>query len=174
MRQLALHPALVPANYLEQLRQSMDDTNHAQPTTLTPEDRVRLQRILAQRVEDSEECPICFNALAEDPMITSCAHCYCLAWLVVLAPDAIRVNTACSIMEVLARDPRCPMVLVSYAYLVFNPDPLHRIVARFAKRILLRCLHPRSSRKLPFGRSKTKMASTARVTRSTNSSTSSD
>jgi SWI/SNF-related matrix-associated actin-dependent regulator of chromatin subfamily A3 len=81
LRQLVLHPGLIPANYLEQLRQSID-TDSSQPTTIAPEDRMRLQRVLAQRIEDSEECPICFSMLSVEPRITACAHCYCLAWCV--------------------------------------------------------------------------------------------
>jgi SWI/SNF-related matrix-associated actin-dependent regulator of chromatin subfamily A3 len=81
LRQIALHPALVPAAYLEQLRHASEqaDAGHA-PTTLTPDDRVRLQRILAQAIEDSEECPVCFSPLGVDPRITGCAHWYCLDW----------------------------------------------------------------------------------------------
>ena len=48
---------------------------------LTAADKVRLQSLLAQAIEDNEECPICFGVL-EDPRITSCSHCYCLAWYV--------------------------------------------------------------------------------------------
>ena len=61
MRQLALHPGLVPANYLEQL-QATEDQGDGQPPAIhiTPGDRVRLQGLLAQMIEDSEECPICF------------------------------------------------------------------------------------------------------------------
>jgi SWI/SNF-related matrix-associated actin-dependent regulator of chromatin subfamily A3 len=82
MRQLALHPGLVPANYLEQLR-AAEDHGNAQPPAIriTAEDRVRLQDVLAQMIEDSEECPICFSILT-DPRITTCAHPFCLAWYV--------------------------------------------------------------------------------------------
>jgi len=93
MRQLALHPGLVPSNYLEQLRAA--DEQEAQPAAIriTPADKIRLQGLLSQIIEDSEECPICFSILT-DPRITSCAHSFCLA----------------CISEVISRDPKCPMV----------------------------------------------------------------
>jgi len=80
MRQLALHPGLLPANYLEQLRAAEDQGDAQLPAIrITSEDRVRLQSLLAQMIEDSEECPICFGMLT-DPRITNCAHPFCLAW----------------------------------------------------------------------------------------------
>ncbi|OCH84706.1 hypothetical protein OBBRIDRAFT_891624 [Obba rivulosa] len=91
MRQLALHPSLVPANYLDQLR-AADEDAPTEAVQLTPEEKVRLQAILAQGIEDNEECPICFGIIAE-PRITTCAHMFCLA----------------CISEVIARDPKCPM-----------------------------------------------------------------
>lgn len=82
LRQLALHPGLVPPNYLDQLRAAdKDEDATASAIRLTPEDKVRLQDILAQGIEDNEECPICFSVLNE-PRITSCAHMFCLAWCV--------------------------------------------------------------------------------------------
>ncbi|KZT00465.1 uncharacterized protein LAESUDRAFT_553779 [Laetiporus sulphureus 93-53] len=93
LRQLALHPGLVPANYLEQLRiaESNDDAPMS-AIKLTPEDKIRLQNILAQGIEDNEECPICFDILNQ-PRITGCGHMFCLA----------------CISEVISRDPKCPM-----------------------------------------------------------------
>ena len=81
LRQLALHPALVPPDYLEQLRITMDneEAGAAPAITLTAEDRVRLQVLLAQAIEDNEECPVCFGILSE-PRITSCSHRFCLPW----------------------------------------------------------------------------------------------
>lgn len=82
MRQLALHPGLVPANYLEQLRTTEDQGNAPPPAIrITAKDRIRLQDVLSQMIEDSEECPICFSILT-DPRITACAHSFCLAWYV--------------------------------------------------------------------------------------------
>lgn len=83
MRQLALHPGLVPANYLEELRNADEDEDApAKPVEITMQDKIRLQAVLAQAIEDNEECPICFGIL-DDPRITGCAHAFCLAWCVV-------------------------------------------------------------------------------------------
>ncbi|THH01129.1 hypothetical protein EW026_g1526 [Hermanssonia centrifuga] len=80
LRQLALHPGLVPPNYVEQLRITTEneDTSSAPAIQLTAADKIRLQGLLAQAIEDNEECPICFGILAE-PRITACSHCFCLA-----------------------------------------------------------------------------------------------
>ena len=80
MRQLALHPGLVPPNYLELLRREDETNDVAAPAIkLKPEDRIRLQATLAQAVEDNEECPICFS-IVEQPRITSCSHIFCFPW----------------------------------------------------------------------------------------------
>lgn len=80
LRQLALHPGLVPADYLDQLRHTDDDHPEA-AIQVSPEEKIRLQSILAQAIEDNEECPICFDIM-NDPRITGCTHRFCLAWLV--------------------------------------------------------------------------------------------
>ncbi|KAI0675019.1 SNF2 family N-terminal domain-containing protein [Trametes maxima] len=93
MRQMVLHPGLLPPNYLEQLRSKNDaDEDGPAPVQITPQERVRLQNILAQAIEDCEECPICFGELNE-PRITFCGHTFCLP----------------CISEVITRDPKCPM-----------------------------------------------------------------
>ncbi|KAI0074381.1 hypothetical protein K474DRAFT_1626028 [Panus rudis PR-1116 ss-1] len=92
MRQMVLHPGLVPANYLEHLRNMNELDEDAPAVQLKPEDKVRLQALLAQAIEDNEECPICFDILSE-PRITTCAHTFCLP----------------CITEVISRDPKCPM-----------------------------------------------------------------
>ncbi|KAI0093185.1 SNF2 family N-terminal domain-containing protein [Irpex rosettiformis] len=96
LRQLALHPGLLPPNYLEKLKMTIGHEDAAAASApaqqITAADKVRLQGLLAQAIEDNEECPICFGVIAE-PRITSCAHCYCLA----------------CITEVIQRDPKCPM-----------------------------------------------------------------
>ncbi|TCD63046.1 hypothetical protein EIP91_006059 [Steccherinum ochraceum] len=94
MRQLVLHPGLIPRNYLQQLQAAEDGEDLAPKPAiqLKPEDRIRLQGILAQAIEDNEECPICFDILNQ-PRITSCSHAFCFA----------------CITEVIARDPKCPM-----------------------------------------------------------------
>jgi SWI/SNF-related matrix-associated actin-dependent regulator of chromatin subfamily A3 len=80
MRQIALHPGLVPANYLEELRAAEASEGVSKPIVITPAERVRLQYVLAQAIEDCEECPICFGVLPNDARITSCAHMFCLVW----------------------------------------------------------------------------------------------
>ncbi|EIN11511.1 hypothetical protein PUNSTDRAFT_111629 [Punctularia strigosozonata HHB-11173 SS5] len=95
LRQLVLHPGLIPRDYLENLRYSAEHGGRDAPVAnmnLTAQDRTRLQSMLAQMIEDNEECPICMGIL-NDPRITGCGHPFCLA----------------CITEVLARDPKCPM-----------------------------------------------------------------
>lgn len=85
MRQLALHPGLVPANYLDELRAAKSlDGAPARVAPITPEEKLRLQSLLAQAIEDCEECPICFGVL-DEARITTCAHMFCLAWSVFIA-----------------------------------------------------------------------------------------
>ncbi|PIL34185.1 transcription factor [Ganoderma sinense ZZ0214-1] len=94
MRQLALHPGLLPTNYLEQLRsgnKAVEEDGPA-PAQITPQEKTRLQGLLSQAIEDCEECPICFGILSE-PRITFCGHMFCLP----------------CITEVISRDPKCPM-----------------------------------------------------------------
>lgn len=109
LRQLALHPGLIPGNYLEQLQMSGDGDQAHSVIQVTPAERIRLQGLLFQAVEDNEECPICFGVLG-DPRITPCTHTYCFPWCAypqtVLAPTL----TLSSISEAISRDPRCPMV----------------------------------------------------------------
>lgn len=80
MRQLALHPGLVPRRYLEELRLEFGEPGHdASPVAqvVSPAEKLRLQSILFQAIEDNEECPVCFD-LFTDPRITTCAHVFCL------------------------------------------------------------------------------------------------
>ena len=79
MRQIVLHPGLIPPNYLEQLRKS--EAEDALDNQLGTRDKARLQALLVQAIEDSEECPICFGILS-DPRITTCGHPFCLNWYV--------------------------------------------------------------------------------------------
>ncbi|KAL1703202.1 SNF2 family N-terminal domain-containing protein [Schizophyllum commune] len=92
MRQLALHPALIPPDYLEQLKAGQEQNGAAPVKVISPADKARLQALLARHIEDCEECPICFT-IPNDPRITSCAHMFCLP----------------CITEVISRDPKCPM-----------------------------------------------------------------
>lgn len=91
LRQLALHPGLIPRDYADQLQRKEEDNNESM-MPLTPEEKSRMQRLLLQAIEDDEECPVCFDVL-KDPRITACSHWFCLA----------------CIAEVLSRDARCPM-----------------------------------------------------------------
>ncbi|KAI6135693.1 SNF2 family N-terminal domain-containing protein [Pisolithus croceorrhizus] len=92
LRQIALHPGLIPINYLEQLQVNEELSTQSPVVHITPELKERLQVQLSQLIEDSEECPICFGILT-DPRITPCAHAFCFV----------------CISEVIARDPKCPM-----------------------------------------------------------------
>ncbi|KAG2126297.1 SNF2 family N-terminal domain-containing protein [Suillus clintonianus] len=93
LRQVALHPGLLPPNYLEQLRATEDNEESVRAALpVTQDQRRHLQSLLAQAIEDNVECPICFDVL-NDPRITACSHPFCLA----------------CISEVIARDPKCPM-----------------------------------------------------------------
>lgn len=108
MRQLALHPGLIPPNYVQDLRTLGDEENPSPIINVTPEEKDRLRSLLAQVIEDFEECPICFSVLNE-PRITSCAHTFCFAWYACLLISC-KCLTLVSISEVIARDPKCPMV----------------------------------------------------------------
>ncbi|KAK2463186.1 hypothetical protein APHAL10511_004841 [Amanita phalloides] len=89
LRQLALHPSLIPQGYIEELKR--EDTSTCQGA-LGPEGKYRLQQLLAQAIEDCEECPICYSPFNE-PRITSCSHMYCLS----------------CIQEAISRHQGCPM-----------------------------------------------------------------
>ncbi|KAI0276598.1 SNF2 family N-terminal domain-containing protein [Russula aff. rugulosa BPL654] len=91
LRQLALHPGLIPSDYVEQLRLK-DEDHDDHRIEVTPEEKEHLQSLLLQAIEDNEECPVCFGVL-DDPRITPCSHRYCLACIV----------------EVITRDAKCPM-----------------------------------------------------------------
>lgn len=78
LRQLSLHPGLVPSDYMDQLRRTEEENNNMM-VQLTPEEKARMQRLLLQAIEDEEECPVCFDVL-KDPRITACSHWFCLAW----------------------------------------------------------------------------------------------
>ncbi|KAJ3534925.1 hypothetical protein NMY22_g6710 [Coprinellus aureogranulatus] len=112
LRQLVLHPGLLPANYLDELNAaeaaSAETDKPAKP--LTPDEKFKLQDALLQAIEDCEECPICFNLLQDDSRITSCAHKFCVA----------------CIMEVINRDARCPMDrrTLTVGDLIEKPPPL--------------------------------------------------
>ncbi|KAH8828492.1 SNF2 family N-terminal domain-containing protein [Flagelloscypha sp. PMI_526] len=117
LRQIALHPGLVPANYLQTLRSESDEDNdeglvNQSTAPLTPEERSRLQNKLAQAIEDLEECPICFGQM-NMPRITICGHSFCLQ----------------CITEVIHRDPRCPMDRRPLAILdLIEPQPLSEMM----------------------------------------------
>ncbi|KAJ3724629.1 SNF2 family N-terminal domain-containing protein [Lentinula raphanica] len=92
MRQLVLHPALLPRNYLDQLKHT--DVGSISRIEITPELKRRLQARLSQAIEECEECPICFSVIAEHEIkITSCSHVFCFS----------------CIKEAIARDSKCPM-----------------------------------------------------------------
>ncbi|KAG6378256.1 putative DNA repair protein rad5 [Boletus reticuloceps] len=93
LRQIALHPGLIPADYLDQLQANEDvNSSSGSAVQVTPELKAKLETLILQAIEDNEECPICFGVIT-DPRITSCTHVFCLT----------------CISEVIARDPKCPM-----------------------------------------------------------------
>src|ERR1700733_12151898 len=100
MRQLTLHPSLIPLNYLDELRSSLSNGSDSGsiPIQVTPQDRIKLQHKLFQLSEDCEECPVCFDTL-RNAVITPCAHAFCRDCIV----------------TVIQRDSKCPMVRVSPA-----------------------------------------------------------
>lgn len=82
LRQIALHPGLVPPSYLEELRssESAEEGAPERPViVITPEMKIQLQAQLARFIEDSEECPICFS-VPNDCRITACSHFFCVDW----------------------------------------------------------------------------------------------
>ncbi|KAE9411346.1 hypothetical protein BT96DRAFT_952431 [Gymnopus androsaceus JB14] len=92
LRQLALSPALLPRDYIQQLKQNDAGSGNSKQVMVTHELKQELQARLSQAIEDAEECPICFCVPLE-PKITSCAHVFCFP----------------CIKEVIARGPACPM-----------------------------------------------------------------
>ena len=98
LRQIVLHPGLIPANYLDQLRVTEDtdsacgnhsdqlkatDSTRVNIIQMTPELKAKLEALILRAIEDNEECPICFDVVTE-PRITPCTHVFCLAWYVLV------------------------------------------------------------------------------------------
>ncbi|KAG8950608.1 hypothetical protein FRC00_007611 [Tulasnella sp. 408] len=111
LRQLVLHPSLIPPNYLEDLRKANNQNNaaaHPPSHALNPEEVAMLQATLWQAIQDAEECSICFDAL-NNPRILPCSHYFCL--------ECIR--------EVISRQQKCPMDrrVVSEGDLIEPPPP---------------------------------------------------
>jgi len=46
---------------------------------VTLAERIRLQGMLFQAMEDNEEFPVCFGILT-NPRITPCTHAFCFPW----------------------------------------------------------------------------------------------
>jgi SWI/SNF-related matrix-associated actin-dependent regulator of chromatin subfamily A3 len=78
LRQLALHPSLIPENYINELKAEDGPTSQL-PTVLTQEEKYRLEEMVSKAIEDCEECPICISLLNE-PRITPCGHVFCFSW----------------------------------------------------------------------------------------------
>ncbi|KAF8678664.1 HIRAN protein [Rhizoctonia solani] len=78
MRQIALHPGLVPSDYLQQLQSGEKYGGNDPPTNniISPQEKARLQNILFRAEEDSEECAICFDNL-KNPRILPDGHYFC-------------------------------------------------------------------------------------------------
>lgn len=84
MRQIALHPGLVPKDYIDQLKAMLENDDPNKPQiTLSPADKSRLQSRLLQAIEDYEECPVCLcTPETNNARITACSHLFCISWLV--------------------------------------------------------------------------------------------
>lgn len=84
LRQIALHPGLVPKDYVEQLQAMLEADDPDRPQiNLTAAEKSRLQSRLLQAIEECEECPICFMVPDEtNARMTACSHLFCLAWYV--------------------------------------------------------------------------------------------
>lgn len=93
LRQLALHPALIPPDYGSQLLEADEEQDRGRPVReITPRGKTRLLVRLMQAIEDNEECPVCMNIL-DNPRITHCEHSFCLAWCVLQSLEHIYVIT---------------------------------------------------------------------------------
>ncbi|PVF99077.1 hypothetical protein CPB86DRAFT_784078 [Serendipita vermifera] len=96
LRQIALDRRLVPATYLDDLTQitnnhrSHSTPNHPPSAPISEQECSRLQDLLAEAINNSEECPICFDTL-NDPRITVCAHRFCFLCI----SEVIRRQAAC-------------------------------------------------------------------------------
>ncbi|QRV93979.1 Helicase conserved C-terminal domain [Ceratobasidium sp. AG-Ba] len=75
-RQIALHPGLVPGDYLDKLRADEAADNALHVAAINPQEKARLQSILFHAEEDSEECAICFDSL-RNPRILPDGHYFC-------------------------------------------------------------------------------------------------
>ncbi|KIO29735.1 hypothetical protein M407DRAFT_226612 [Tulasnella calospora MUT 4182] len=111
LRQLVLHPSLIPPNYLEDLRKANNQNDaaaHPPSRALGPDEVAMLQATLWQAIQDAEECSVCFDML-NNPRILPCSHYFCL--------ECIR--------EVISRQQKCPMDrrVVSEGDLIEPPPP---------------------------------------------------
>jgi SWI/SNF-related matrix-associated actin-dependent regulator of chromatin subfamily A3 len=80
LRQFVLHPGLIPANYLDELKKAEAGAVEIRAGPFTPEEKSKLQEALHRAVEECEECPLCFDVLRDDAVITTCAHSFCSDW----------------------------------------------------------------------------------------------
>ncbi|KAG8935555.1 hypothetical protein FRC02_007699 [Tulasnella sp. 418] len=92
LRQLALHPSLVPDNYIEELKSAANNNGAPGAINISPEERAMVQQRLYKAIQDSEECPVCFDTLT-NPRILPCQHYFCYDCIV----------------EVINRQHLCPM-----------------------------------------------------------------
>ncbi|ORY75046.1 SNF2 family N-terminal domain-domain-containing protein [Leucosporidium creatinivorum] len=94
MRQLCLHEDLLPAGYIDSIKQSAETAGQAGAVVVTPERMGELQKAFKQLLDDSEDCSICFDQmLPENARMLPCAHAFHLACL----------------EEILKTNPLCPM-----------------------------------------------------------------
>jgi hypothetical protein len=132
LRQIVLHPGLIPSNYVEQLTYAVEEERDNKPGKLikvTPERKIQLQAILAQMIEDSEVSnfvkPL-FMPLITSRNVPSASQsrqnlglravrtCFVFLGETLCTVASSQKLTLVSITEVIARDPKCPMVCINF------------------------------------------------------------